>query len=296
MGMSVLAEQKVAVITGGASGIGLAVARRCVQRKMHVFIVDFDETALCNAEAELLQILTDGVGSVVQLSADVTDVVAVERVRDEVWHRCGGCHFLFLNAGIGGGGGPWTGLNKWRTLVDVNLFGVLHGLQAFVPAMLVTKEKGVIAITGSREGITTPPNDICYNVTKAGVRVLAEGLEHQLRSTSGCVLSSRLLLPGVTATPIAYNTTRRLKGTAAADARSASVGGGKERIMEAMTKGAAVAADTVAQLLLEAVERGDPFYVICPGSSSVEDFKRSYQEYADDLIQQRAPLSQFSKL
>lgn len=262
---------------------------------MRIVLVDLDESALKSAEAELQNLCA--VDSILAVPADVSSVASMQQVRDEAWRRFGACHFLFLNAGIGGGGGPWTGLEKWRTLVDVNLFGVLHGLHAFVPAMLEAKEPGVIAITGSREGITTPPIDICYNVTKAGVRVLAEGLEHKLRSQKGSKLSSRLLLPGVTATPIMYNTTRRVRGNEAADAQLAKMGGKKDEMMsKMMRRGAAISPDVVAGLLTDSVDTGGPFYVICPGSSSIEEFKESYQRHADDLIHQRPPLSQFAKL
>lgn len=287
MDTAILSEGKVAVITGGASGIGKAVAVRCIQRGMRVVIVDADAHALQRASLELQQLVPGA--HVADVLADVSDPMSMGSVRDQVIELFGGCHVLFLNAGIGGGGGPWTGVDRWRTVMDVNLFGVLHGLEAFVPMMIAQGTPCVIAITGSREGVTTPPSDICYNVAKASVRSLAEGLEHSLRSTKGCLVSSRLLLPGMTATPIAYNTVKRLKGEMVATARAEKAGGS-----EAMMGKSAVRPETVAGLLLDSIELGGPFYVICPGSTSIEDFKKSYQTHADDLILQRMPLSQFA--
>ena len=287
---TILAPGNTCCITGGASGIGFATAERCAAAGMNVCLADFElySDALV---AELTAALeAAGAASVLAIECDVSSLESMERVQSTVFEKFGGCHFLSLNAGIGGGGGVLAAEDRWRALIDVNLMGPALGLQAFLWPMQDSNQPGVISITGSREGITTPPSDIVYNVTKAAVRTLAESLEHELRSTPGSVLSARLLLPGMTATPIGYNTVKRVKGKDAADARAAKVGGDPAAMM-----GNAHPPSVVADLLCDSVDSGGPFYVICPGSTDVDEFKVSYQRHADDLIEQGPPLSQFMK-
>ena len=90
------------------------------------------------------------------------------------------------NAGTAPGGGPWDHIDRWKRVLDVNLWGVIHGVQTFAPAMLAQKTPGAIVNTGSKQGITCPPGDTAYNVSKAGVKVLTEALAHSLRNEEGC--------------------------------------------------------------------------------------------------------------
>jgi NAD(P)-dependent dehydrogenase (short-subunit alcohol dehydrogenase family) len=110
------------------------------------------------------------------------------------------------NAGIGGGGGPWENYDRWRNLIEVNLWGVINGVQTFAPAMIEQGASGAIINTGSKQGITTPPGDTAYNVSKAGVKVLTEGVAHQLRNIDGCQIIAHLLIPGFTFTGITGRT------------------------------------------------------------------------------------------
>jgi NAD(P)-dependent dehydrogenase (short-subunit alcohol dehydrogenase family) len=169
-------------VTGGASGIGLSIALRCAASGMSVCIADADAARLPAAEAALE---AAGAAAVLALECDVSSLESMQSVQEAVFARFGGCSFLALNAGIGGGGGVLAAESRWRALLDVNLLGPALGLQAFLQPMQASGRPGVVSITGSREGITTPPSDIVYNASKAAVRVLAESLEHQLRSTPG---------------------------------------------------------------------------------------------------------------
>src|SRR5208337_2736155 len=139
---------------------------------------------------------------------------------------------LMNNAGIGGGGHAFANREGWTRLLAVNLGGVINGVQAFTQAMIDQNRPAVIVNTGSKQGITTPPGDTAYNVSKAGVKVLTEGLQHTLRNTPDCQVTAHLLVPGSTFTGM----TRRRGG---------------ERPQGAWT------AEQVADFMLERMSAGD---------------------------------------
>ena len=107
---------------------------------------------------------------------------------------------LMNNAGIGGlPNSPWSGLENWQKMLDVNFMGVLRGVQAFVPRMIEANRPAVVINTGSKQGITTPPGNPAYNVSKAAVRILTEQMAHELR-TAEAPISAHLFVPGFTYT------------------------------------------------------------------------------------------------
>src|SRR4029079_7578520 len=181
-----LAPGKVAVVTGGASGIGLAAARRFAGRGMRVCIADREAGP-------------DVAGFDVSV-VDVSDRAAVDAFAARVAERFGPVSVLMNNAGVGGGGDALSNPDGWTRVLGVNFFGVLHGVQAFVPAMADGGEPGLVINTGSRQGITQPPGDTAYNVSKSAVKSLTEGLAHTLRNRSGCKVTAHLLIPGFTYT------------------------------------------------------------------------------------------------
>ena len=189
-----LAPGNVAVVTGAASGIGLAVARRLAVLGMRVWLVDQDATHLGAARAGIA-------GADVEASVvDVADRAAVVALAAEVAARFGPVSFLMNNAGVAGGGDALSNPEGWMRVLAVNLFGVLNGVQAFVPAMADRGEPGLVVNTGSKQGITQPPGDTAYNVSKSGVKALTEGLAHTLRNRAGCNVTAHLLIPGFTYT------------------------------------------------------------------------------------------------
>jgi NAD(P)-dependent dehydrogenase (short-subunit alcohol dehydrogenase family) len=131
---------------------------------------------------------------------DVTDSVAIHRLATEVADRLGPVSFLMNNAGIGDGGDALSNPDVWTRVLDVNLFGVLHGVQVFVPAMVARDRPGIVVNTGSKQGITQPPDDTAYNVSKAAVKALTEGLAHTLRQQTEGRVTAHLLIPGFTFT------------------------------------------------------------------------------------------------
>lgn len=225
---------RVAVVTGGARGIGLATARRLAAAGMRLVLGDKDADARERAREALA--LDDE--ALLLSDADVSDFSAMEALRNEVVARFGDIAVLMNNAGVGGGGGPFERLDGWQRVLGVNLWGVVHGMQAFVPAMLETGRPGAVINTGSKQGITNPPGDAAYNASKAAVKSMTEGLAHALRQREGCAVTAHLLVPGFTYTGmIARHVPEK--------------------------PAAAWTSEQVADRLLERIGAGD-FYVICP--------------------------------
>lgn len=183
----------IAVITGAASGIGRAAAEKLAALGMRLALVDRDADALAGLAAEL------GRGAIA-LPADVSDVQAVGEIAERVAGELGPVSLLMNNAGIGGGGDALSNPAGWDRVLGVNLLGVLHGVQSFVPAMVAGDRPGIVINTGSKQGITQPPGDTAYNVSKAGVKALTEGLAHTLREQTGGRVTAHLLIPGFTYT------------------------------------------------------------------------------------------------
>ncbi len=171
-------QGKVGVITGGASGIGLATAHRLAAEGMHLVLADIEEETLRDAAN---QVAEAGV-QVEAVVTDVTDLAAVEALADAAWDRLGGCHFLFNNAGVAVGG-PIAEMTHadWKWCIDVDLWGPIHGVEAFLPRMIDQREGGHIASTASFAGVV--PNDGLgvYCVAKYGVVAMSEVLWRELR-------------------------------------------------------------------------------------------------------------------
>lgn len=186
---------RVAVVTGGASGIGRAMAERFGREGMKVVIGDVEAPALEQAAAELT---ADGL-DVIGVVTDVSDFESVERLRDRALDAHGAIHVVCNNAGVGAGasGQMWDHtLNDWRWAMGVNVWGVIHGIKAFVPAMLAGGDEGHVVNTSSGNGGLAPlPNTPIYALTKSSVVTLTESLYAQLQSV-GARVSASVLFPG----------------------------------------------------------------------------------------------------
>lgn len=262
-------EGRAAVITGGASGIGLATAKRLAGIGMKICIADADEGAIEKARWEL-EPLVSGDGLVAEV-VDVSDVEQVRRLKDTAYEAFGEVALLMNNAGISGEKmKPWDGPEKWGSVVGVNFWGVAHGVQAFTEAMIHQDTPAAIVNLGSKEGITTPPGNVAYSASKAAIKFLTEQLAYELRQIDGCKVSAHLLIPGWTFTKI--NTP---------DFENADKPDG------------AWSPDQVAQFLLENLEAGN-FYILCPdGSVTREMDERRVRWASGDLIENRPALSRW---
>jgi NAD(P)-dependent dehydrogenase (short-subunit alcohol dehydrogenase family) len=177
---------RVAVVTGGAGGIGRGIVEALLEEGARVVIADVEEPVLEKAVAEL-----SDRGQIRGVRTDVSDFESVDALAQSVYDTEGACHLLFNNAGVtsGGGGKPWEQeSNDWRWCYSVNVFGVAHGVLAFVPRMLESGEPGVVVNTSSQDGGIAPvPYASVYASSKASVSCLTEALAHQLAATDADV-------------------------------------------------------------------------------------------------------------
>ena len=263
-----LTPGSVAVITGGASGIGLAAAMRFARMGLRVCVADLGGERLADAADALAAAAPGGASDIMAASADVSDAAAVEQLEAAVRERFGGTDVLMNNAGIQPGSALFGPADAWERVIATNLWGVIHGARAFGPGMAARGRPGLIINTGSKQGITTPPGDPAYNVSKAGVKAFTEALQHELRNTPGCQVSAHLLIPGFVFTPL-------------------TAGGRTEKPDAAWT------AEQVVDFMLPRLEAGD-FYILCPDN----DVPRALDERrilwaAGDIVENRPPLSRW---
>ena len=199
-----------------------------------------------------------------------SQVEAVHALKDAAYGEFGEVAVLMNNAGTAPGGGPYEHIDRWRRVLEVNLWGVINGVQAFSPAMLAQGTDCAIVNTGSKQGITCPPGDTAYNVSKAGVKVLTEALAHSFRNEPGARISAHLLVPGSTFT-------------------------GMTRGNHAEKPPGAWTPDQVVDMLLDGMARGD-FYIICPDNEVTREVdNRRILWAAQDITENRPPLSRWHK-
>ena len=251
-----------AVVTGGASGIGLAAACRFLEHDMNVCIVDVDADALQHAREKM-----DPEHALCE-RVDVSDKAALERLYHRVIDVFGSVDVLLNNAGIQPGSSIFDEESTWQRVIDVNLWGIVRCAQVFAPRMLDAGRPGLIINTGSKQGITTPPGDPAYNVAKAGVKAFTEALQHELRNINGATLEARLFIPGWVFTPLTAH-------------------GRSEKPAGAWTS------EEVVEYLFDSLGRDD-FYILCPDN----DVDRHTDEKriawaASDIIENRPPLSRW---
>ena len=253
---------RAAVITGGASGIGLAAAKRFAAMVMKICLADVSREALDRAAHQLPG------ASVVTVPTDVSRSEDVQRLKDRAYAAFGEVGVLMNNAGVSAGGGPFDHYEGWQRVLGVNLWGVINGVHAFTQAMIDQGMPAAIVNTGSKQGITCPPGNTAYNVTKAGVKVLTEGLAHALRNIGGCQVTAHLLVPGSTFTGM----------TARSRAEKPPGSWMPEQVIDFM---------------VAAMATGD-FYIICPDNDVTRDIdNRRILWAAEDIIRNRPALSRW---
>ncbi len=255
----------VAVVTGAASGVGFAAAREFATRGLDVVLADLPSQQLDDAAGAIGELVLNG-RTVMTKATDAADASAVEDLADAAF-SIGPIAILMNNAGIARPTKAWTEADNWRRMIEVNLFGVMNGVQAFVPRMIKANRPASIINTGSKQGITTPPGNPGYNVTKAGVKVLTEMLAHELRE-AGAPISTHLFVPGFTYTGMIAS------------------------FMPEKPEAAWTAERTVEHLLNRVAE--NDFYVLCPDnevSSEIDNRRVSWA--SQDITENRPALSRW---
>lgn len=264
--MSVLQKDFVAVITGAAAGIGAAAARFCSECGMKLVLLDVDEAALRELAAELT-------AESILVAGDVTDRAVLQELHDQAYQHYGQVNLLFNNAGIGRKSSPWDNLDSWRLTMEVNLFSLVEAQAIFVPSLLRQESPAAIVNLGSKEGITTPPGNAAYSVSKAGVKVLTEQLAHELRQIPHHQVSAHLLVPGYTWTPMNFPDADFSKPETKPEAPWSA-----EELMD---------------YFAEELEKGS-FYMLAGDNEVTPELdRRRIQWAADDLIQNRPALSRW---
>ncbi len=256
-----LTPGRAAVITGAASGIGLAAAQRFAAMGLDVCMADIDEAALVREAAKLA-----GTGArVLAVTTDVSQTGSVVALRDQAMEHFGDIAAVMNNAGREGGGGLSAGPERWRAILETNLWGVINGVQVFTPTLLAAGRPAVIINTGSKQGITTPPGDTAYNVSKAGIRVVTEALGHDLLGTP---VSAHLLIPGFTFT-------------------------GFTRVRTDTKPEGAWTPEQVVEFMLAGMDAGD-FYILCPDHDTPRALDEKRMRWAmEDVIENRPALSRW---
>jgi NAD(P)-dependent dehydrogenase (short-subunit alcohol dehydrogenase family) len=237
---------------------------------MKVVLADLAGDQLDRAAAEVIAEARGGASDVCAVPTDVSRLDEVMRLKEEAFDAFGDVAILMNNAGIGGGlGKPWESYDRWRRILEVNLWGVVHGVHAFTPALIDQAAPSAIVNTGSKQGITNPPGGAAYNVSKSGLKTLTEQLAFSL-STEAPQISVHLLVPGFTYTGI----------------------GGTQGPPEAKPPGA-WSSEQVADFMLERMAAGD-FYILCPDNMVGREVDNLRMEWAmGDLIRNRPALSRW---
>lgn len=263
---TIVAAHNVAVVTGAALGIGRAMCLHFAKAGMSVAMADVAGVHFTAAIEAVTLASPRGADAILAMPVDVAHPDQVQRLHDDVMSRFGKVNFLANNAVTRTGRGMDADLTEWRQAMDVNLFGPIHGVRAFLPAMLASGERGVIVNVGSKQGITNPPGHPIYNITKSALKTYTEALEHELRShpdNRDRRVTAHLLVPGWTTT------------------------GTNDH------KPGAWLPDQVVDEMLAGITRGD-FYIICPdGEVSLDMDRRRIAWAAGDIIENRPPLSRW---
>ena len=269
---------RVAAVTGAADGIGRAIAEQAAQAGMRVVLADVDRTRLAATAADLER---DG-ATVLACPTDVSRAADVEALAEATYARFGACHLVVNNAGVALGKPVWEAtLADWEWVLGVNLYGVIHGVRAFVPRMLASGEPGHVVNTASIAGLISTPGLGPYNVSKHGVVTLSESLHGDL-AARGAPIGVSVLCPAWVRTRIAESERHRPAAertdAAGIDKAAARVGAVVVKAVEA-----GIPPAEVARATLDAVTSG-AFYILTHPQT-----KKAVQIRTEDILSGRPP-------
>ena len=273
-------DDRVAVITGAASGIGLAIARHAAELGMHLVLADIDELALVEA-AKSLNLKSER--RLLCRQVDVSKAASVQALADAAFDSCGQVDLLFNNAGVGGGGNVWElDEDYWQWVLGANLWGVIHGIRSFTSRMMA-QGSGHIINTASVAGLMSAPGTAPYTVSKHAVVALSEVLLGDLKN-AGSALGVSVLCPSFVDTKIyAAARNRPLPETLRNDPDYQR----EQRDMEALAAAffeTAQSPAAVAEQLFDAI-RQRQFYVLTHAQGSREQLAQRM----DDILKGREP-------
>jgi len=239
-----------AVVTGGASGIGKALAQRFSRAGLQVVIADVEEAVLRATADEL---------GVVGIRTDVADAGSVAALAAATVERFGAVHVVCNNAGVGGGGAiKDLTLEDWRWVIDVNLWGVVHGLHAFLPHLLANPDGGHVVNTASVAGLVAGPGIGPYNAAKSAVVAISETLAAELRA-EGSRVGVSVLCPGFVRTNI-FTSQRNRPEALRNPSKKTAARAGNDAIVEAV-RAQGIEPAVVADRVVDAVV-GDRFWIL----------------------------------
>jgi len=269
---------KVAAITGAASGLGRAMALAFAREGMQIALADVDEKSLADAEQAVRAL---GVRAFA-VRVDVSKAAEVDGFAERTVGTLGAIHVVCNNAGVSPVGAAWeNSLADWEWTLGVNLWGVIHGIRAFVPR-LIGQNEGHVVNTASVAGLISPPGMAVYNVTKHAVVTLSETLQHDLQ-LHGAKVGVSVLCPAYVPTGIADSERNR----PAALANPVGSQTAAQRAAEAMVKKAVasgkISAAQVADAVVDAIRR-ERFYIL-----THERIKPAIRARLEDVLEERAP-------
>ena len=273
-------QGKVAVVTGAASGIGRALAERCVQEGMKVVLADIEEQALMQVSHDLA---VQG-AQTLAVPTDVSQAGDVKTLARKAFETYSEVHLLFNNAGVGAGATAWDStLADWEWVLGVNLWGVIHGIHFFVPRMLEQRSEGHIVNTASMAGLISGPGQSIYKVSKHGVVSLSETLYHEL-ALRGANIKVSVLCPGFVKTRAIdsqRNRPARLQNAPDGTTPSPQKEAVLQRIQQALQDG--MPPQQVADIVFAAI-REERFYILTHPA-----WKGAIEARMEDILQERNP-------
>ncbi len=276
-------KDRVAVVTGGASGLGRAMGMRFAREGMKVVLADVQADALARTHAEFEQAGFEAVA----VRADVSNGDEVDALADKAWRTFGGVHIVCNNAGVAPGGRIWEQSEKdWEWVLGVNVWGVIHGIRAFVPRMLQQESEGHIVNTASVAGLLSPPGMGSYCVSKHAVVTMSECL-HQDLVAARSKLGVSVLCPAYV--PTGISDSERNRPALLRDDRRKSQADleHEERLRHAVQSGR-ISAEQVADIVLQAIV-AQKFYIL-----PHQKIKPAIETRMQDILLERTPTDTFS--